>query len=85
MHAGTSPDRLGSPARAGVIAGRVVGPAVVRNRVKRRIRHLLPPLLASAPHGAVLVVRALPASAAMTSPELRQSLASCLHRLQVDA
>jgi ribonuclease P protein component len=49
--------------RATVIAGRRVGPAVVRNRVKRRVREILRPRLETLPPGSMLVVRALPGAA----------------------
>jgi ribonuclease P protein component len=47
-------------ARAGVVAGRRVGPAVTRNRVKRRVRELLRERLSELPAGSLVVVRALP-------------------------
>lgn len=50
---------FGQP-RAAVIAGRRVGPAVVRNRVKRRLRELLRCRMTDLPEGSLLVVRALP-------------------------
>jgi ribonuclease P protein component len=46
--------------RAAAIAGRRVGPAVTRNRVKRRLRELLRERLVEQPAGSLLVVRALP-------------------------
>ena len=49
--------------RAGFVVPRSVGNAVVRNRVKRRLRHLVAHRFASAPHPLDLVVRALPAAA----------------------
>ena len=45
------------------MVGKAVGNAVVRNRVKRRLRHLVRERLAGLPGSVVLVVRALPASA----------------------
>ena len=53
----------GQPARVGFVVSKAVGNAVVRNRVKRRLRHLTRehlPALAGLPGSAVLVVRALP-------------------------
>lgn len=52
----------------GFVVSKAVGSAVVRNRVKRRLRHLVAPHLvdgapAPVPRGSKLVVRALPASA----------------------
>ncbi|SJN28208.1 Ribonuclease P protein component [Luteococcus japonicus LSP_Lj1] len=62
---------------------KAVGNAVTRNRVKRRLRHLVVPLFAGSPDVHV-VVRALPAAA--TSPErlsddLAQAWAQCMTRL----
>jgi ribonuclease P protein component len=67
-------------ARVGFVVSKAVGNAVVRNRVRRRLRHLVAPLLATLPPGSELVVRALPASASMTSAELGAELARCLER-----
>lgn len=49
--------------RAGFVVSKAVGGAVVRNRVARRLRHLLRELLPGLPDGALVVVRALPAAA----------------------
>jgi ribonuclease P protein component len=62
---------------------KAVGNAVVRNRVKRRLRHLgLEHLerLGSTPERVVLVVRALPAAAGATYAELGADLGRCLDR-----
>jgi ribonuclease P protein component len=66
------------PARAGFVVSRAVGGAVVRNRVKRRLRHLVRDRLAELPGGARLVVRALPAAAARSYQELGQDLDAAL-------
>ena len=68
------------PPRAGLVVSRAVGPAVVRNRVKRRLRHLLASRLATLPPGAHLVVRALPAAGRAGSAELGQALDAALAR-----
>ena len=68
------------PPRVGFVVSRAVGNAVVRNRVKRRLRHLVRPHLASLPASAVLIVRALPAAAAAGSKELDTDLTRCLER-----
>ncbi|WP_433784587.1 ribonuclease P protein component [Actinomycetospora sp. CA-101289] len=75
-----TPDR---PARAGLVVGRGVGPAVVRHRVSRRLRHLLRPRLATLPPGTDLVVRAQPAAADATSAELGEDLDAALARLRL--
>jgi ribonuclease P protein component len=46
--------------RAGFVVPRAVGNAVVRNKVRRRLRHLVRGRLASLPPGSLLVVRAQP-------------------------
>ena len=62
------------PARIGFVVSKAVGNAVVRNRVQRRLRHLAREHLASLPGSAVLVVRALPASAEASYAELATDL-----------
>jgi len=52
----------GQPARAGFIVSKAVGNAVVRNRVKRRLRHLVASRLEGL--AADVVIRALPPAAA---------------------
>jgi ribonuclease P protein component len=66
----------------GFVVSKAVGPAVVRNTVKRRLRHLLRERLTSLPGPAVLVVRALPPAATMSSGELGSDLDRALARLQ---
>lgn len=70
-----------TPSRAGFIVPRSVGPAVTRNRVKRRLRHLVAPRLARLPQGSALVVRALPGSATASSTTLGGALDEALARL----
>jgi ribonuclease P protein component len=65
-------------ARAGFVVSKAVGNAVVRNKVRRRLRHLVRPLLAELPDGALLVVRALPASASASFEKLGADLAAAL-------
>ncbi|PIE99674.1 MAG: ribonuclease P protein component [Propionibacterium sp.] len=48
--------------RAGFVVSKRVGNAVQRNRVKRRLRHLMRPLLAQARGAIAVVVRANPAA-----------------------
>ena len=63
-----------SAPRAGFVVGRAVGGAVVRNRVRRRLRHLVAARLPGLPVTARLVVRALPAAAEASSAELGADL-----------
>jgi ribonuclease P protein component len=71
----------GRPARVGLVVSRAVGNAVVRNRVKRRLRHVVRGHLAALPAGSELVIRALPAAAGRTSAELDDELARSLSRV----
>ena len=67
-----------STARAGFVVSKAVGNAVVRNKVRRRLRHLVRPLLADLPDGTLLVVRALPPAAGASFSTLGEDLASAL-------
>lgn len=66
------------PARAGFVVSRAVGPAVTRNRVKRRLRHLAAQRLDGLPAGSRLVVRALPAAAGAPGAALARDLDAAL-------
>ncbi|AUG78561.1 ribonuclease P protein component [Kitasatospora sp. MMS16-BH015] len=68
-------------ARAGFVVSKAVGPAVVRNRVKRRLRHLVRDHLARLPAGSLIVVRALPPAGSATHAELEHDLTAALRRL----
>ncbi|MBL7260822.1 ribonuclease P protein component [Paractinoplanes lichenicola] len=65
-------------ARAGFVVSKAVGNAVIRNEVKRRLRHLVRPVLGELPDGSMLVVRALPASAGASSATLGNDLVSAV-------
>src|SRR4051794_24550896 len=67
-------------ARVGFVVARSVGSAVVRNRVRRRLRHLLRERLASLPTGLDIVVRAHPAAANLSSAELGAALDAAFAR-----
>lgn len=60
VHAGRSET---ASVRVGFVVSKQVGNAVTRNRVKRRLRHLVLGQLASTPVGLDVVVRALPRAA----------------------
>jgi ribonuclease P protein component len=62
------PDR-----QIGFVVSKTVGSAVRRNRVRRRLRHLVRSRLAELPSRTLMVVRALPAAAA-AGPELDTDL-----------
>jgi ribonuclease P protein component len=66
------------PARAGFVVSKTVGNAVVRNKVRRRLRHLVRPRLASLPPGSLLVVRALPAAASASYDSVGADLDAAL-------
>lgn len=65
----------------GFVVSKAIGNAVMRNRVKRRLRHLARERLTSLPGSAVLVVRALPAAAAAGYPDLGRDLDRALSRV----
>ena len=73
----------GAPARAGFVVGRTVGSAVVRNRVRRRLRHLVAERLGELPAGTMLVVRALPDAADRSWTELGAELDQAMSRCRV--
>jgi ribonuclease P protein component len=64
----------GDGPRAGFVVSKAVGGSVVRNRVARRLRHLVAPRLVDLPSDARLVVRALPPAADATPTELAADL-----------
>jgi ribonuclease P protein component len=67
--------------RVGFIVARTVGNAVVRNRVRRRLRHLMAEHLQRLPQGSLLVIRANSAAAEARNDDLAADLASALDRL----
>jgi ribonuclease P protein component len=71
-----------SAPRVGFVVNKAVGNAVVRNRVRRRLQHLVKANLAELPASSELVVRALPPAAALSSVELGAELARCLERVR---
>jgi ribonuclease P protein component len=67
--------------KVGFVVSRAVGSAVVRNRVKRRLRELVRRRLACLPVGCLLVVRAHPAAAGASQADLAADLDLVLGRL----
>ncbi|MDX6742122.1 ribonuclease P protein component [Actinocorallia sp. A-T 12471] len=66
---------------AGFIVSKAVGNSVVRNRVERRLRHLVRARLDLLPPGSLLVVRANPQAAAAPSDELARDLDRALAKV----
>jgi len=60
---------------------KAVGGAVVRNKVKRRLRHLMRDRVAQLPPGSLVVVRALPGAGDADHVQLAQDLDAALQRL----
>jgi ribonuclease P protein component len=66
------------PARAGFVVSKAVGGAVTRNKIRRRLRHLVRSRLAALPAGTRLVVRALPVAASASYDTLGADLDAAL-------
>jgi ribonuclease P protein component len=64
----------------GFVISRSVGSAVVRNRVKRQLRHLMRAHMERLPTGCRVVVRALPPAADAPAAALDADLEAALHR-----
>ncbi|MFF0385170.1 ribonuclease P protein component [Streptomyces sp. NPDC004286] len=76
-----APGESASPTRAGFVVSKAVGNAVVRNTVKRRLRHLMRDRVAQIPPGSLVVVRALPGSGDADHAQLARDLDAALQRL----
>ncbi|MGQ0467132.1 MAG: ribonuclease P protein component [Sporichthyaceae bacterium] len=70
-----------APPRVGFVVSGAVGPAVTRNRVKRRLRGLVRERLAVLPQDCLLVVRANPSAAQASSTVLGAELDKQLERI----
>jgi ribonuclease P protein component len=75
----SAPGEPGAPALIGFAVSRAVGNAVVRNKVKRRLRHAMLDLLPEL-SGAKVVVRANPAAAQAQWPALRADVVAAVRR-----
>ena len=76
VHLRTTPSGEQSSPRAGFVVSRAVGPAVTRNRVRRRLRHLIRAELSRLGPGTDVVVRVLPAAASASYAELGGDLSA---------
>ncbi|MEU7064046.1 ribonuclease P protein component [Streptomyces sp. NPDC051578] len=75
------PGEIDPSTRAGFVVSKAVGNAVVRNRVKRRLRHLVRERLSQLPAGSLVVVRALPGAGDAGLDELARDLDAAVQRL----
>ncbi|MGN6721777.1 MAG: ribonuclease P protein component [Marmoricola sp.] len=71
----------GQPALVGFVVSKAVGNAVVRNKVKRRLRSILAARLGALPVGSLLVVRALAPAAGVDFAALDSEVGRSLDRL----
>ncbi|MEU8839039.1 ribonuclease P protein component [Streptomyces roseus] len=76
-----APGEIDPSTRAGFVVSKAVGGAVVRNRVKRRLRHLVRERLSQLPAGSLVVVRALPGAGDAGADELARDLDAAIARL----
>ena len=60
---------------------KAIGGAVVRNTVKRRLRHLMRDRVTQLPPGSLVVVRALPGAGDADHTQLARDLDAALQRL----
>ncbi|WP_078876895.1 ribonuclease P protein component [Streptomyces sp. 150FB] len=75
------PGESTSQTRAGFVVSKAVGGAVVRTRVKRKLRHLVRERLSTLPPGSLVVVRALPGAGDADYAQLARDLDAALQRL----
>ena len=74
------PDAAGSPPRVAYAIGKRFGPAVARNRMRRRLRAVVQEQHETIPPGAYLI-GASPAAADLTHAELSATVAGALAQL----
>ena len=77
----TSRPDVSTPGRVGFVVSKSVGPAVTRNRVKRRLRHLMRERVTLLADDSLLVVRAQPSAAEASYRDLGVELDRCLERV----
>jgi ribonuclease P protein component len=71
-----------APPRVGFAVSKAVGNSVVRHRVARQLRHVVRPRVQDLPGGSLLVLRATPAAAVASSPQLASDLDRALERVR---
>jgi ribonuclease P protein component len=71
------------PAKAGIITSRRVGGAVVRNKVRRRLREILKSCLPQIPSGLLVVVVAKSAAAEASFEQLKAEWLLLARRLSI--
>ncbi|MFC8074857.1 ribonuclease P protein component [Streptomyces sp. NPDC057137] len=76
-----APGESDPPTRAGFVVSKAVGGAVVRTRVKRKLRHLIRDRLSRLAPGSLVVVRALPGAGDADHAQLARDLDAALERL----
>lgn len=76
---------VGERTSVGFVVSKAVGSAVQRNRVKRRLRHLMRERLGAMPEGSRVVVRALPPAGEASSEDLGEQLDRALKRCGASA
>jgi len=80
VHVGKNTTRV---TRVGFVVSKAVGNAVTRNKVKRRLRHILQSLLSNLSESADIVIRAHPRAAQATYSELHKDIYRGLARIGV--
>jgi ribonuclease P protein component len=80
VHLVPGTDGADGPTRAGFVVARGVGGAVVRNAVRRRLRHLMRDRLDRLPEGSQVVVRAQPEAASAPGGALARDLDDAIAR-----
>jgi ribonuclease P protein component len=75
------PDASREPPRVGFVVSKSVGIAVVRNRVRRRLRSVVRGYLPALPGGSLLVVRAHPQAAIARQADLAADLDAVMGKL----
>lgn len=81
VHTHCPPDRRDAPTRVGFVVSKAVGGAVLRNRTKRRLRHLCAARLVAVGPGLDIVIRANPAAGEASSAELAAALDAAVRTL----